>query len=260
MVLKLIDRKIREAFSDAAAQYDVLTGMHKEIGRELIKKITFSENSGGQMRILDIGMGTGRLTKRLARYFPDAEVTGMDFAPGMIDAAKKEHEGFHIVQADARRLPFKNTAFDAVVSNLAFQWVGNLTEVFARVLQVLKPEGQFCATMFAAGTFEELFCSLESSGRNIQLRRLASRNAVETALQESGFCSISLKQERITTHFADMKALLQWARDIGANGLTQNIFLGKEAFLKASDYYVQNFSGHLGIRASFEVLWMEALK
>ena len=33
MIIKLIDQKIRKAFSDAAMQYDVLSGLHKEIGR-----------------------------------------------------------------------------------------------------------------------------------------------------------------------------------------------------------------------------------
>jgi len=33
-MLKLIDRRIRRAFSNAAMQYDILTGMQKEIGRE----------------------------------------------------------------------------------------------------------------------------------------------------------------------------------------------------------------------------------
>ena len=46
MLLKFIDDKIRRAFSDAAVQYDVLTGLHKEIGRELLAKAAAHEGNG----------------------------------------------------------------------------------------------------------------------------------------------------------------------------------------------------------------------
>ena len=83
-MLNLIDKKIRQSFSNAALQYDVLTSMHQEIGRELVKKV-LNENA---QYILDIGMGTGRMTRALSFYFPESKVVGMDFADQMIDVAK----------------------------------------------------------------------------------------------------------------------------------------------------------------------------
>ena len=66
MPLQFIDQRIRNAFSDASIQYDVLTGMHKEIGRELVDKIKDHEPA---QYILDVGMGTGWLTNRLTYFF-----------------------------------------------------------------------------------------------------------------------------------------------------------------------------------------------
>ena len=86
MPIRYIDQKIRKAFSDAAVQYDVLTGLHKEIGRELIHKVKERECQ----RILDVGMGTGWLTNRLTYFFPESNVVGIDFASGMIEMAKQK--------------------------------------------------------------------------------------------------------------------------------------------------------------------------
>ena len=260
MILKIIDNKIRQAFSDASIQYDVLTSLHKEIGRELVRKINKIEDA---KRILDIGMGTGWLTNKLKFYFPDTMVVGMDFAPGMIDAAKhKNAEGFWIVQADALGIPFKNDSFDVIISNLAYQWVEDLRKSFTICQKTLGKEGVLVLTMFGYNTFQELFLTLENSSGIDQLkfRRLASRESVCEALSLSGFRDIKVEEEIIKVHFPTMMDLLKWIKDIGANMLNPNIFLGKEALLRSEEYYNGHFRDRLGIRATFEVLWVEAKK
>src|SRR5438128_1032068 len=126
MILKTIDRKIRNAFSNAAIQYDVLTGMHKEIGRELVGKVKDIPATS----ILDIGMGTGYMTNRLTHFFSNARVVGTDISQGMLQEAKKKYEVFPVVASDARALSFRDNQFDLIVSNLAFQWIDPLPKSF----------------------------------------------------------------------------------------------------------------------------------
>ena len=115
MILDILDKKIRNAFSDAALQYDVLTSLHKEIGRELTKKIMNHEPC---CAVLDIGMGTGRFTHRLTNIFPDSIVVGLDFSYGMIERARQKEGTFKIVLGDAAQLPFREGVFDIITSNL----------------------------------------------------------------------------------------------------------------------------------------------
>ena len=42
---------------------------------------------------LDVGGGTGRLLERLARRRPEAEMVGVDPAPGMVEVARAKHQG-----------------------------------------------------------------------------------------------------------------------------------------------------------------------
>lgn len=263
MIFQLIDRKIRQAFSQAAIQYDVLASLHKEIGRELVKKILPTDPC---RRILDIGMGTGWLTGRMAYYFPESQVVGLDFAQGMVEYARKAHEGFQIIQADARSMPFKAESFDVIASNLAFQWIPNLTHVFESCRRNLHKDGRLCLTLFGHRTFEELFTCLDQSKpcrfdtSPLPIRRLVDCSGVEQALRQAGFSQSSVDYEIIKVHFPDMMALMKWIRNIGANHLGEDLHIGKEWFVRANDRYDQMYRDRLGIISTFEVIWVDARK
>lgn len=263
MIFNFIDKKIRQSFSNAAISYDVLSGLHREIGRELIAKVKDVEPS---QRILDVGMGTGYLTKRLTHFFPEAQVVGIDFAEGMVAYAKKECEGFQIIQADAAALPFHDKTFDLVVSNLAYQWVEDLPSAFSLCHQKLNDKGVFALTVFGHETFKELFESLRESwsklreGRTFHIRRLATQDQLKDALSRAGFSDIEIDYERINVHFPSMGDLLQWIKNIGANHLPKDIYVGKDLLLQTNEYYERHFKDHLGICATFEIIWVNARK
>lgn len=258
MILSAIDKRIRRAFSDAAMQYDILSSMQKEIGRELVKKLEALEDS---RLILDVGMGTGWMTNRLMNLFPDAKVVGIDSAVGMIQEARKKYENLNSINADARVLPFKSGQFDIVISNLAYQWVSDLKKAFAETHRLLREDGTFCVTMFGHGTLKELFTSLDAvNDKKVIVHRLADRAMIEAALDSVSFRDIEIETETIKVHFPDMLSLVKWLKDIGANVLPKNGFVGKELMLEAGEYYKYNFSDRLGIIATFEVVWIKAQK
>jgi len=64
-------------------------------------------------RILDVGAGTGELSRVLAAE-SDAEVVCLDADPRLLGVARDE-TGLPVVAGDATRLPFETDAFDLVV-------------------------------------------------------------------------------------------------------------------------------------------------
>jgi SAM-dependent methyltransferase len=93
-------------------------------------------------RVLDIGCGTGQLTARLARVFPDALLVGCDFSHGMLQHARARSLRPGWVQGDAGRLPFADASFGAVVSTEAFHWFPAPDEALAEFRRVLAPRGR----------------------------------------------------------------------------------------------------------------------
>ncbi len=259
MLLNFIDKKIQKAFSSAAMQYDILTSLHKEIGRELVEKNSLRRDC---QRVLDVGMGTGWLTHRLTNVFEEAKVIGIDFSLGMIAEAQKHEGSFQIVQAHAEDLPFKNNIFDIVISNLAYQWVENLEKAFRECYAVLKDEGVFCCTLFGKNTFDELFHALDAAmeNREINVRRLISEEEVKKIIKAIGFKNVEIKSEPIQSHFPDMMTLIKWIKDIGANALSRDFFVGKDLLKRANQYYDEYFKDKLGVVVTFEIIWIEGRK
>ena len=71
-------------------------------------------------RVLDVGTGTGKAARVVAKRFPQAEVVGVDLSPAMIEEARRvlpaELSGrVRFDVADASRLPFEDGAFDLVL-------------------------------------------------------------------------------------------------------------------------------------------------
>lgn len=255
-------KKIQKAFSRAAAHYEELSGLQQEIGLKLIKAL----KSERPQNILDIGMGTGWLTEQIHKKFLSAKTIGIDFASGMIETAQKRKGLLEILQADARALPFKEEAFDLVISNLVYQWVWDLESGLREVFRTMSANGTFLASIFDGRTLRELFSSLKETRypKDVKtffsLNDFSSKSKVREALIRTGFRCVDLQSEVIRMPFSDVFSLLKWLKKIGANTPKQNIFLGRRWLLRTDDFYQRNFKDNDHIYATFEVIWVKAIK
>ncbi|MEI6100296.1 MAG: class I SAM-dependent methyltransferase, partial [Eubacteriales bacterium] len=95
--------------------------------------LLLSHISGEYASILDIGCGSGALSVKLAKRFPSAVVTGIDFWQGKWGYSAEQCKNNALLEgvaertvflrATASRLPFEDSAFELVVSNFAFHEV-----------------------------------------------------------------------------------------------------------------------------------------
>ena len=91
-------------------------------------------------KVLDLGTGTGKAARVVAKRFPGAEVVGVDLAPEMVrqaeDLLPSELAGrvsFEV--ADGASLPFDDGAFDLVV-------LQNMIPFFEELGRVVRPGGR----------------------------------------------------------------------------------------------------------------------
>lgn len=255
-----IHGRVQRKFCAASLEYERLTEMHQLIGQDLFCQIKAVQNP---LSILDVGMGTGWLTEKISDHFPQSHIVGLDFAEGMVYAAHQKNKNFSIVQARAEELPFKPQSFDLIVSNLAYQWVNPLPQSFSRCWDILKPEGKMIFAMFGYKTFQELFVSFEeifSQRENCLFKRLSCEKDVTTALCQAGFKNMRIKTEEKRLFFNNMMDLLKWIKNIGANALERNFYVGRNLLHKVNRYYDGHFKDSHGVYATFEIIWVEAEK
>ncbi|WP_217180326.1 class I SAM-dependent methyltransferase [Streptomyces sp. AC495_CC817] len=76
----------------------------------------------GSRRVADIGAGTGKLTRVLAKA-PDAELVAIDPDPAMLAALRTAVPGVPTFEGSAEKLPLPDAALDAAVFGQAWHWV-----------------------------------------------------------------------------------------------------------------------------------------
>jgi ubiquinone/menaquinone biosynthesis C-methylase UbiE len=95
-------------------------------------------------RVLDVATGTGALAVRLASV--GADVTGVDFAPALIETAKRlaAEQGLDIryEAGDAENLPYEDASFDVVASSLGSMFAPDHHAVAKELARVCRPRGR----------------------------------------------------------------------------------------------------------------------
>jgi len=94
--------------------------------------------AGARGRTLEVGCGTGR---NLPLYPPGVRAIGLDPAWENLVAARRRAPHTPLVRASAEASPFRDGAFDTVVSSLVFCSVPDPMRGLAEVKRVLAPGG-----------------------------------------------------------------------------------------------------------------------
>jgi ubiquinone/menaquinone biosynthesis C-methylase UbiE len=99
----------------------------------------------GALRILDLGCGSGEITRRLAVRYPQATLVGIDILEPSLEFARRSSTELggrvSYAQGDAYALDFADADFDLVVCRHMSQAVPGFGPVFAEIDRVLKPGG-----------------------------------------------------------------------------------------------------------------------
>lgn len=98
--------------------------------------IKFATKVSGK-KVLDVGCGTGDFTMIFRRK--NCITTGID----IVDNRKPEFSNFHFIRADAKKLPFKNEVFDAVVSFDVVEHIDKDNLFIREACRVCKKNGLF---------------------------------------------------------------------------------------------------------------------
>ena len=94
----------------------------------------------GPLRILEIGCGPGALAEALHRWYPKAEIIGLDRDREFVRFAREHVPGVEFREGDATDLPFPDGSFDVTISNTVQEHV-EPSAFFGEQLRVLKPGG-----------------------------------------------------------------------------------------------------------------------
>lgn len=98
------------------------------------------------MRIVDLGCGAGNVTRLLAERWPNAELTGLDSSPEMLERARSALPGARFELAGVEHWDSEDP-LDLLFSNAALHWVDQHEALFPRLLDMLSPGGVLAVQM-----------------------------------------------------------------------------------------------------------------
>lgn len=138
--------KTKQGFEDSfksAAYYDKQTKNENHL--ELI--INFLQVKP-EMRILDLGTGTGYLAFPFAERYKQTEIVGLDIVKNTLEKnrGKTELKGLSnldFVDYEGMNFPFEDISFDMVITRYALHHFPDTKNTFREINRVLKKDGVF---------------------------------------------------------------------------------------------------------------------
>lgn len=110
------------------------------------KKLVAQVAESAPSTVLELGCGTGGVTRRLAAALPDARITGSDVDPDILTRAARRFAdlGLEWILASATSLPIPDDSVDAVVCSLVLHHLEPAPKAaaLAEARRVLRPGGQ----------------------------------------------------------------------------------------------------------------------
>jgi demethylmenaquinone methyltransferase / 2-methoxy-6-polyprenyl-1,4-benzoquinol methylase len=145
------ERDVRRMFSHIAERYEWFDHV-ASLGSDLLWRpravwdLEKFRREGRTTRILDVGCGTGELSRLLARRFPGATVVGLDFTGAMLREATRHPPGprgrpVEFGRGTVQRLPFADGTFDLVTNAFLVRNLLDLPAAFREMRRVLRPGG-----------------------------------------------------------------------------------------------------------------------
>lgn len=214
-------RRLRRSFARAAATYDAVAVLQREIAERLLARLDVVKLQ--PEAILDIGCGTGYDLRRLSQRYPRARTLGLDLAETMARRARRRLGLWRrvtgrsrFVCGDAERLPLATASVDMVVSNLALQWC-DPQRVFAEARRVLRPGGLFMFTTFGPDTLRELRAAWRAADEAVHVHGFVDMHDLGDMLLHAGFADPVMDMENFLLTYADVRGVMRDIKQLGAH-------------------------------------------
>ena len=254
MLPPAIKQRVRESFDRAAVTYDSAAIVQRRVCDRLLEELeALGQGELTPTRILDAGCGTGYGARLLRSRSPAAHITGVDFAPSMLELARETTDARFA--ADIEQLPFEDRSFDLWWSSLTIQWC-DTHAVFAEASRVLRSGGRLALSTLGPETFHELRTAFASVDQHRHTLPFSEPEEIAGTLRRTGLTDVTLLREKHTVHYPDLKSLLRAVKAIGAQNVGEggrNGMMGRQAWLQLEAAY-ESHREPAGLPASYDVI------
>lgn len=253
--------KVRASFDRAAASYDAVAILQREVAARLLERLELIKLVPA--RLLDLGCGTGELSGLLTRRYKKADVVCLDLAPAMLTTARRKTGWFskqRFVCGDAEVLPLADDSVDMILSNLTVQWCEDLDAVFRECRRVLRPGGLLMFSTLGPDTLKELRASWEVVDGYSHVNAFIDMHDVGDALLRARLADPVMDVETVQLTYGDVMQLMRDLKLLGAHNVTAGRaqgLTGRRRLAALREAY-ESYRSQGVLPASYEVVYGHA--
>lgn len=210
-------RAVAEHFGRAARSYDAHALLQLAAARTLRGMLP---DDLAPDWALDLGVGTGPVTRALCEQLPHTRWLALDIAEPMLreGVARGRFVGqCQPVCADAMQLPLAAASAGLVFSSFALQWCTALPPLAAEIVRVMAPGAVFAFCLPVAGTLVELRQSWAAVDDVPHVNRFHRSDEWMAALQSAGLQIDTAHNSLVREHYPDVRAIAAMLRATGAH-------------------------------------------
>jgi malonyl-CoA O-methyltransferase len=250
-------RTVAHRFSRKARPYSEHAAVQRSLAEQLAERLP-SEPPPGP--VLEVGCGSGELTRHLLRRWDDVDIDAIDLAPGMIHEASErigQNRGVQWIVADAMTYHGARP-YHLMTSNCALHWLHPFRTGMANLLNQLAQDGLVAATLMLDGTLGELHeARIRAAPRKPPAGRLPTFEEVIDVLREHGLLISYASEENRQVALPDAEAVLRMVHDHGLTGghvSRSHTALGRAELAELSRDYNFNYRNPDGtVRVTYHV-------
>jgi malonyl-CoA O-methyltransferase len=215
--------KIISAFDGASPHYETAAGLQRDVAGKLAERIgrlAINESP----KLLEIGCGTGFLTKSLMPVMPTANRLISDISPAMVDQCRasmpvNSEAEFIVMDGEQPNITSGVASgvggeFDLICASLVFQWFEDLEKSIVQLTAMLRPGGHLAFATLVRGTFHEWHAVHQMFGLSAATPVFPSAATIDGYWPDAGIGSI--EEEEILQTYDTAHDFLMTLKAIGA--------------------------------------------
>jgi malonyl-CoA O-methyltransferase len=254
-------------FSAAAETYENFSDVQSRVAVRLMDLSNAEIPHSNPTQILEIGCGTGVLTRLLRETYPAIHLLAIDLSLDMIRAARKRTSSspdtMGWIVGDAGHLPVRDT-FDAVFSSSVLHWADSPRFAMGEIGRVLNPGGRASLAIMTMGTLAELHSVRRRiAPDNLPPSDLPAPDLLCKAAREAGLTIRVEAPGEIVIIYPSARAFLTALHDQGLTGgrfSTSGRPLTRTQLRNLIEVYDRDYSVTSGVYATYRILWLIAEK
>ena len=253
-------QKPNQNFSRYSKNYHKLAKIQHLVAKKLIEfanpflQEKFTKNSNNLLNMIDLGSGTGFVKQEFFNIFYN-NITANFYEVDLSLEMLKSNANYELsnnlstkINADIKKLPFKDNSFDVIFSSFVLQWLEKYEVIFDNFAKIVKncnnlqENGFLIIALPTAGSLQELKLANVASDCNFDFLNFPEKHNILLNLEKAGFKPLFDYEQIIDQNFSSGTEALKSIKDIGANYANAGNIINKNKLKKFNQFLYENFS------------------